>query len=155
MSIYREDQAGELRQRWSDQRLVLTNGCFDLLHMGHVRYLAAARSMGDRLVVGLNSDESVRLLKGPNRPITPQSDRAEILSALRSVDDVVIFIAERATSLIRALRPDVYVKGGDYTLETLDSTEVAALREVGSVIELVPMISGKSTTRILQALREK
>jgi rfaE bifunctional protein nucleotidyltransferase chain/domain len=155
MSIYQEDQAGELRQRWSDQRLVLTNGCFDLLHLGHVRYLAAARALGDRLVVGLNSDESVRLLKGPNRPITPQLDRAEILSGLRSVDDVVIFIGERATTLIRALKPDVYVKGGDYTLETLDLGEVAALREVGAAIELVPIVSGRSTTRILQALGKK
>jgi len=155
MSIYQEDQAGELRQRWSDQRLVLTNGCFDLLHLGHVRYLAAARGLGDRLVVGLNSDESVRLLKGPSRPITPQSDRAEILSALRSVDDVIIFTAERATTLIRALRPDVYVKGADYTLDTLDSGEVSALREVGAAIELVPMVSGRSTTQILKALREK
>jgi rfaE bifunctional protein nucleotidyltransferase chain/domain len=155
MPIYQEDQAGELRQRWSDQRLVLTNGCFDLLHLGHVRYLAAARGLGDRLVVGLNSDESVRLLKGPSRPITPQSDRAEILSALRSVDDVIIFTAERATTLIRALRPDVYVKGADYTLDTLDSGEVSALREVGAAIELVPMVSGRSTTQILKALREK
>jgi len=106
-------------------------------------------------VVGLNSDESVRLLKGPSRPITPQSDRAEILSALRSVDDVIIFTAERATTLIRALRPDVYVKGADYTLDTLDSGEVSALREVGAAIELVPMVSGRSTTQILKALREK
>jgi len=155
MPIYQEDQAGELRQRWSDERLVLTNGCFDLLHLGHVRYLAAARGLGDRLVVGLNSDDSVRLLKGPSRPITPQSDRAEILSALRSVDDVIIFTAERATTLIRALRPDVYVKGADYTLDTLDSGEVSALREVGAAIELVPMVSGRSTTQILKALREK
>jgi rfaE bifunctional protein nucleotidyltransferase chain/domain len=155
MSIYQEDQAGELRQRWSDQRLVLTNGCFDLLHLGHVRYLAAARGLGDRLVVGLNSDESVRLLKGPSRPITPQSDRAEILSALRSVDDVIVFTAERATTLIRALRPDVYVKGADYTLDTLDFGEVSALREVGAAIELVPMVSGRSTTQILKAVREK
>ena len=155
MPIYQEDQAGELRQRWSDERLVLTNGCFDLLHLGHVRYLAAARGLGDRLVVGLNSDDSVRLLKGPSRPITPQSDRAEILSALRSVDDVIVFTAERATTLIRALRPDVYVKGADYTLDTLDSGEVSALREVGAAIELVPMVSGRSTTQILKALREK
>lgn len=135
------------------QKLVFTNGCFDLLHVGHTRYLQAARALGDALVVALNSDTSVRELKGPTRPIHNESDRAEVLAALGCVDYVVIFSNARATSLIEAIQPHVYVKGGDYTLETLERTERAALEAAGSQIVLIPMVEGKSTTNVIAQLR--
>ncbi len=136
------------------RRLVFTNGCFDLLHAGHVRYLAGARALGDALVVGLNSDASVRALKGEGRPLNGVDDRAEVLAALRCVDRVVAFEGERATSLIRALRPHVYVKGGDYTPETLNAGEREALRGVGAEIEILPLVPGRSTSSTLAAMRE-
>src|SRR5215471_3355789 len=105
--------------RAGGKKLVATNGCFDLLHVGHVRYLQAARALGDFLVVGLNGDRSVRELKGAGRPITTQSDRAEILAALECVNLVAIFPETRATKFLAAVHPAVYVKGGDYTSETL------------------------------------
>src|ERR1035437_1737656 len=110
-------RAAELRE--AGQRLVFTNGCFDLLHVGHVRYLAAARALGDVLAVGVNGDASVTKLKGANRPINNEHDRAEVLAALESVDWVTVFPEERATRLLSMVRPAVYVKGGDYTPETL------------------------------------
>src|ERR1043165_7376311 len=105
------------------KRLVFTNGCFDLLHVGHVRYLQAARKLGDALVVALNSDASVRALKGENRPINSEQDRAEVLAALDCVDFITIFPDERVTTLVREVRPQIYVKGGDYTVETLNHEE--------------------------------
>src|SRR6266550_4449592 len=111
--------------RGNGKKLVATNGCFDLLHVGHVRYLQAARALGDLLVVGLNGDGSIHELKGAGRPITTQSDRAEILAALACVDLVTIFPEIRATKFLAAVRPAVYVKGGDYTSETLDEEERA------------------------------
>ncbi len=132
------------------RRLVLTNGCFDLLHPGHVRYLQQARALGDALLVALNGDTSVRALKGPTRPINPEHDRAEVLAALACVDYVTIFHTPRITDLARAIRPQVYAKGGDYTLETLDPGERAALQEVGAEIRLLPLVPGKSTTSMLQ-----
>src|ERR1700747_3483059 len=112
------DSAKQLRA--AGKELVLTNGCFDLLHVGHVRYLQAARALGDFLVIGLNADSSVRELKGTRRPIMTQNDRAELLAALQCVDLVTIFPQLRATQFIAAVRPAIYVKGGDYTSETLD-----------------------------------
>src|SRR5881275_839903 len=100
--------------RAAGKKLVATNGCFDLLHVGHVRYLQAARALGDLLIVGLNSDASVRAYKGPGRPLVPQDERAELLAALRCVDYVVIFDEPTASALVSALQPDIYVKGGDY-----------------------------------------
>ncbi len=135
--------------RNSRQRLVMTNGCFDLLHVGHIRYLQEARAKGDALLVAVNSDESVRQLKGPTRPVTTAIERAEILSALQYVDHVVIFPEMRADKIIRALQPSVYVKGGDYTLETLDPDERHALEKVQAEIALVSLIPGRSTTEIL------
>jgi rfaE bifunctional protein nucleotidyltransferase chain/domain len=143
-----------LRKQYAGRHLVFTNGCFDLLHVGHVRYLAAARELGDALVVGLNGDRSVRELKGPDRPINQQNDRAEMLAALASVDHVVIFEEPRATALIRELRPDVYVKGGDYNLNTLDQEEVAVLRNIMARIQILPIVPGQSTTALIQALRK-
>jgi len=133
------------------KHLVFTNGCFDLLHVGHVRYLQAARALGDALVVAVNGDASVRALKGPSRPINPDADRAEVLSALACVDYVVIFHELRVTNLIRLTRPQIYAKGGDYTPETLDREEHAALDEAGSQIRILPLVPGRSTTNILAA----
>ncbi len=135
------------------QKLVFTNGCFDLLHAGHVRYLRQARELGDALAVGLNSDGSVRELKGEGRPVNPQEDRAEVLAALGSVDYVVIFDDKRATDLLRAVRPHIYAKGGDYTPESLDADERAALAEGGAKVEILPLVPGRSTTGVLERLR--
>ena len=114
------------------RKLVLTNGCFDLLHVGHVRYLQAARKLGDALGVALNGDDSVRLLKGEGRPLNNEADRAEVLAALGYVDYVTIFQNLRATRVIEIVRPSMYVKGGDYTTATLDPEERLALEKIGS-----------------------
>lgn len=143
-------RCGELRA--SGRRVVFTNGCFDLLHVGHVRYLEAAREKGDVLIVAVNGDSSVRALKGPTRPVNPEQDRAEVLAALRCVDWVTIFYTPRVDAVIREVAPSVYVKGGDYTLETLDPGERAALEAVGAVVELVGLVPGKSTTAVVQRL---
>ena len=136
------------------KKLVLTNGCFDLLHTGHVRYLEQARGCGDALMVAVNSDASVRELKGPDRPLNGELDRAEVLAALRCVDHVTIFSGKRVTDVIRLLRPAIYAKGGDYTLETLDSGERAALEETGAKISLLQLVPGRSTTGILERMKQ-
>ena len=135
------------------RRLVFTNGCFDLLHAGHVRYLQQARELGDALAVGLNSDRSVRELKGEGRPINRQDDRAEVLAALGCVDYVVIFDGKRATDVLRTVRPHVYAKGGDYTPDSLDPEERVALAEAGSGIKILPLVPGRSTTSVVERLR--
>ena len=132
------------------EKLVFTNGCFDLLHPGHVRYLQQARALGDALLVALNGDVSVRALKGPTRPVNSEHDRAEVLAALACVDYVAIFHTERITDIARIIRPQVYAKGGDYTVESLDPGERAALQEVGAEIRILPLVPGKSTTSILE-----
>jgi len=137
------------RLRAVGKNLVATNGCFDLLHVGHVRYLEAARALGDVLVVGLNADHSVHELKGTGRPITTENDRAEVLAALQCVDLVTIFPQVRATRFIAAVRPAIYVKGGDYTCETLDEEERAMLKDIGAEIRLVPFQPGYSTSRLI------
>jgi rfaE bifunctional protein nucleotidyltransferase chain/domain len=136
-------------QRRAGRRLVVTNGCFDLLHLGHVTYLEAARNQGDALLVGVNSDAAVRQLKGHDRPVTPEEDRALVLAALQSVDAVCIFDSATATEFLAAARPDIYVKGGDYTLETLNQTERRAVEAGGGRIVLIPFVPGKSTTGTL------
>ena len=143
-------RAKELRA--AGKKLVATNGCFDLLHVGHVRYLQAARALGDLLAVGLNGDRSVRELKGNGRPITAESDRAEVLAALQCVDLVTIFPQTRATQFIAAIKPAIYVKGGDYSSETLDEEERAVLKEVGAEIRIIPFESGYSTSRLLEQI---
>ena len=135
------------------RKLVFTNGCFDLLHAGHVRYLQQARSLGDALLVALNGDASVRALKGPSRPLNGEHDRAEVLAALACVDYVTIFHAERVTDLVRIIRPHVYAKGGDYTVDSLDQGERAALEKVGAEIRILPLVPGKSTTAIIEKWR--
>ncbi len=131
------------------RRLVFTNGCFDLLHVGHVRYLQQARALGDALVVAVNGDASVRALKGPTRPVNGEADRAEVLAALACVDFVTVFHGERVTDLVRAIRPHIYAKGGDYTVDSLDAGERGALNEVGAEIRILPLVPGKSTTSTL------
>jgi D-glycero-beta-D-manno-heptose 1-phosphate adenylyltransferase len=138
--------------RSAGKKIVATNGCFDLLHVGHVRYLQAARALGDLLVVGLNGDRSVHELKGAGRPITTQSDRAEILAALECVDLVTIFPEIRAMKFLAAVRPTVYVKGGDYSSETLDDEERAVLKEIGAEIRLIPFETGYSTSGLIEQI---
>jgi rfaE bifunctional protein nucleotidyltransferase chain/domain len=140
------------RLRAAGKRVVFTNGCFDLLHVGHVRYLQAARERGDVLVVALNGDGSVRALKGPERPINPEADRAEVLAALGCVDYVTLFHTPRVTEVIRSVRPHVYVKGGDYTPDSLDAEERGAMREVGAEVEILALVPGKSTTAVVRKL---
>ncbi len=140
--------SGEMRAQ--GRVLVFTNGCFDLLHVGHTRYLEQARALGDALVVAVNGDESVRALKGPTRPINTEDDRAEVLAALACVDHVTIFHEERVAGVIREVRPHLYVKGGDYTLATLHPDEVAALHEAGAELRILPLVPGKSTTATLR-----
>src|SRR5436190_13243929 len=128
--------AGKMRA--SGRKLVLTNGCFDLLHAGHVRYLQAAGALGDALAVAINGDESVRALKGDGRPLNRAADRAEVVAALGCVDHVVVFPEVRATQLLEKVSPAIYVKGGDYTPETLDAEERAALERSGAEIRILP-----------------
>jgi rfaE bifunctional protein nucleotidyltransferase chain/domain len=128
-------------------RVVLTNGCFDILHIGHVRYLRQARSLGDVLIVGLNSDDSVRRLKGDGRPINPAHERAEVLTALAVVDEVIIFDELTPERLITSVRPDVYVKGGDYAGRTLP--EQALVESLGGRVEVLDHIAGHSTSDII------
>jgi D-glycero-beta-D-manno-heptose 1-phosphate adenylyltransferase len=146
-------ESGRLRSE--SQRVVATNGCFDILHVGHVRYLTAARKLGDVLVVGLNGDDSVRQLKGEGRPVNREQDRAEVLAALESVDYVTIFPENRATKFLRAAAPAVYAKGGDYTADTLDPGERAVLDEFGSRIEIIPFEKGYSTSELLTRIGPK
>lgn len=134
------------------KKLVFTNGCFDLLHAGHVRYLEQARALGDAMVVALNSDASVRVLKGPDRPLNSENDRAEVMAALRAVDAVVIFDDARATALIEAIRPHVYAKGGDYTVESLNREERTALEAAGTQISILPLVPGRSTTSTINKM---
>lgn len=142
----------ELRQ--AGRRVVLTNGVFDLLHTGHLHYLQAARARGEALFIALNADASVRALKGPHRPVQGEIERAYALAALACVDVVVIFRSKRLTPEILALRPDVYTKAGDYTLEKLDPEERAALEQVGARIEFMPFLSGFSTTGLIERIRK-
>ncbi len=138
--------------RAGGRRIVFTNGCFDILHAGHVRYLTAARAEGDVLIVGLNSDDSVRRLKGPSRPVNPEADRAEVLGGLRAVDAVTIFDEPTAAELIALVKPDVYVKGGDYTLDTLP--EAAIVQRYGGRVAFIDLVAGRSTTNIIDRIRE-
>lgn len=148
------DEAAACRAilRKEGRRVVATNGCFDLLHVGHLRYLTEARALGDFLWVGLNGDQSVGELKGPGRPLVPQDDRAELLAAWRVVDAVTIFSEVRATAFLRAVQPDIYVKGGDYTVDSLNPEEAAALGECGARIEIVRMVPGRSTTSLVKKM---
>jgi D-beta-D-heptose 7-phosphate kinase/D-beta-D-heptose 1-phosphate adenosyltransferase len=137
--------------RRAGKKIVFTNGCFDLLHVGHVRYLQQARELGDVLVVGLNADASVRRLKGPGRPLTPARERAEILAALACVDYVTIFGAATPLRLIAAVEPDVLVKGGDWPLERIVGREVVEAR--GGRVLAIPFVRNRSTTALIGRMR--
>ena len=138
--------------RAAGKRLVVTNGCFDLLHPGHVVYLETARNLGDALLVGLNGDNSVRELKGAARPVNTEQDRAMVLAALESVTGVCIFAERAATRFLSHARPDVYVKGGDYTLDTLNQEERRTVEGGGGRIAIIPFLPGKSTTALLKKI---
>ena len=135
--------------------VVFTNGCFDILHVGHVRYLQEARSMGDLLVVGVNTDDSVRKLKGPDRPINAETDRAEVLAALECVDYVTLFAEDTPIELISAIRPNIQVKGGDYAPEDLPEAEI--MRSIGGRVEIIPFSAtdseGLSTTKTISSIK--
>ena len=146
LPAWRED----LRRK--GKRLVVTNGCFDLLHLGHVTYLETARNEGDALLVGMNGDKAVAELKGPDRPINQEQDRAGVLAALESVDGVCIFSEKTATRFLEAAKPDVYVKGGDYTVETLNAEERKAVQGAGAKIVIIPFVPDKSTTAVLKKI---
>lgn len=153
-SLYDLQQAiADQPEQW--RPLVFTNGCFDLIHAGHVRYLQTARALGRSLIVGVNSDSSVRTIKPakagtPPRPINPEAQRAEVLAALKPVDGVIIFDDSTAINLIAALQPDIYVKGGDYTIESLP--EAATVQAYGGRIELITVEVPSSTTAIIQRI---
>jgi rfaE bifunctional protein nucleotidyltransferase chain/domain len=138
--------------RATGKKLVVTNGCFDLLHLGHVTYLETARQQGDALLIGVNSDAAVRQLKGADRPVNTEYDRAAVLAALASVNGVCIFNDPAATAFLAAAQPDIYVKGGDYTLETLNQHERRVVEQAGGKIVLIPFVPGKSTTGLLNKI---
>lgn len=162
MALLTLDELIALRKDWGvrGQRLVLTNGVFDLIHAGHVGYLGRARALGDLLVVALNSDASTRALKGPARPIAPQADRAAVLGALCAVDHVTIFDEPTAEAIVAALRPDVYVKGGDYAVADGAAPDLDRLPEArivagyGGQVALLPYAAGRSTSEIIRRIRE-
>lgn len=133
------------------QRIVFTNGCFDILHAGHVEYLNKARSFGDCLVLGLNTDASVRGNKGPSRPINNELNRAKVAGALHAVDYVVLFGEKTAENLIAKVKPDVYVKGGDYTLATLPEAKI--VQSYGGRVEFIQMVAGCSTTNVIKKIQ--
>ena len=149
-----QDQLAALGEgyRQAGRRLVLTNGCFDLLHTGHVRYLQQARALGDALLVAVNSDRSVRELKGPTRPLNSEQDRAEVLAAVRCVDHVTIFDELRVTEVIQKLKPAIYAKGGDYTIDTLDASERESLSACVAEVKILPLVPARSTTRLIDQM---
>lgn len=138
--------------RQGGQKVVFTNGCFDILHAGHVTYLEAAKAQGDVLVLGLNTDESVRQLKGPERPINSELDRAKVVGGLKAVDYVVLFGEQTAEAVIAEVKPDVYVKGGDYTLDTLPEAQI--VQSYGGRVAFIDMVEGRSTTNIINKIKK-
>jgi rfaE bifunctional protein nucleotidyltransferase chain/domain len=153
---------GKVLASWSDltrelaavrhgRKVVLTNGVFDILHVGHVRYLQEARAQGDMLVVAMNTDASVKKIKGPTRPLQNENDRAEILAALGCVDYVTMFSENTAEDVVRVVKPDVYVKGGDYKIETLPEAQVVF--EYGGSVKLLQFVDGKSSTNIINKMK--
>jgi D-beta-D-heptose 7-phosphate kinase/D-beta-D-heptose 1-phosphate adenosyltransferase len=143
--------AGISAYRREKKRIVFTNGCFDILHRGHITYLNRAKAYGEVLVVGLNSDDSVRRLKGSSRPVNSLDDRAQVLAALSCVDHIVPFESDTPHELIRMIKPDVFVKGGDYTRETLP--EATLVEKLGGKVEILPYLENLSTTNIIERIR--
>jgi rfaE bifunctional protein nucleotidyltransferase chain/domain len=138
--------------RAAGKKLVVTNGCFDVLHLGHITYLEAARNLGDALLIGVSGDGSVSQLKGANRPVNSETDRAAVLAALQSVSGVCIFAEKTANNFLSIAQPDIYVKGGDYTLETLNQEERRTVEKAGGKIIILPFVPGKSTTALLEKI---
>lgn len=153
MILTSDPEIVSLREALRDQgkRIVFTNGVFDILHAGHVTYLEKAREFGDVLVLGLNSDDSVRRLKGPERPVNTEFDRATVIAGLRSVDHVIIFGDDTPLHIIELLLPDVLVKGGDYTRDTIVGADV--VEQHGGRVETIPLLEGRSTTSIITRVR--
>lgn len=153
MLINRNELPNLLKKlRNENKTIVTTNGCFDILHVGHVRYLEKTKSFADVLIVALNSDKSVKSIKGESRPINNENDRAEVLSGLKSVDYVVLFDEDSPIDLLLEIKPDVYTKGADYTVETLP--EAKKIIEAGGRIEFISFVEGKSTTSIIEKMRK-
>ena len=142
----------QLKANLIHKKIAFTNGCFDIIHAGHVKYLEKARSEGDLLIVGLNSDVSVKRLKGENRPLNNEVDRATVLSALKSVDYVILFEEDTPKELVDELLPDVIVKGGDYTVDTIVGAEKVIAN--GGKVVVVPLLEGRSTTNIINKMLE-
>ncbi len=151
--IVRRDFFKENALKLHQQKIVFTNGCFDVLHFGHVHYLLEARKLGDILVVGLNSDDSVRRLKGPARPINGEKERAFVLAALGCVDYVVLFEEDTPENLIKAVHPDVLVKGGDYALDQIVGADF--VRQNGGIVTTIPFVEGYSSTLVIEQLKTK
>lgn len=151
--VIKSDRLLEVINKLKSQNktIVTTNGCFDILHVGHVRYLNQAKMLGDVLIVGLNTDKSVQKLKGPSRPINNENDRAEVMANLISVDYVVLFDEENAITLLDKIKPDIYVKGGDYDLDKLPETNIVQTN--GGRIVFIPFVDGKSTTNIIKKIK--
>lgn len=154
MKLINRDQIAEVvrNSKSAGKTLVFTNGCFDIIHAGHVRYLAEARKLGDCLIVGLNSDRSVQELKGPTRPVNHQDDRAEVMGALAAVDYVIIFDERTAEGLISEVKPDIYVKGGDYCIEDIPEAKIVAAN--GGKTVLIPEVVGRSSSNIIKKISE-
>jgi len=151
--LWRLDEACKQRQQWKKegQRVVFTNGCFDLLHPGHITYLNDAKALGDVLILGLNDDASIQRLKGDTRPINPLHDRAVMLAALKSIDAVVAFSEDTPLKLITALMPDVLVKGGDYSIDTIVGAK--EVMQTGGQVQVIPFLEGYSSTRLIQRIQ--
>ena len=152
--LVKQSDLGDILKKLKEdgKTIVTTNGCFDILHVGHVRYLEKAKSFGDVLIVALNSDKSVKSIKGESRPINNENDRAEVLSGLRSVDYVVLFDEDSPIDLLLQIKPDVHTKGADYTIESLP--EAKGIMEAGGRIEFISFVEGKSTTSIIEKMRK-
>lgn len=160
--LTRATLAAEVRRRQHNgERCVFTNGCFDLLHLGHIRYLQEARALGDFLVLGLNSDASVQMLKGPQRPLIPENARAEILAALSCIDYITIFPERTASALVDALQPDIYVKGADYAVSAAGGSEpdlsklpeASHVQAYGGAMRFIPYLPGYSTTELIEKIK--
>lgn len=150
--VWSREEAMRRTNEWRDngEKVVLTNGCFDLLHVGHITYLAQAKELGTKLIVGVNSDRSVSAIKGPSRPLNTEQDRAAVLTALRAVDAVVVFDEDTPIELIRALKPHVHTKGGDYSPDTLPEYEVT--KSLGGHTVILPFVDGFSTTDLIKRM---
>ena len=148
MAIVKNEELNNLLLKIKDKKIVFTNGCFDILHTGHAKYLKESKKHGDILIVGLNSDLSVKRLKGESRPINNESDRAYLLNELKSVDYVVIFNEDTPENLLNIIKPDIYTKGADYTLETLP--EAKTVINNGGRVEFIKLVDGKSTTNVIK-----